>query len=766
MAADTRRRAPARSGIGLALAALLLVLISLTALAPLLQGAGWWWSSAFFASLMLLVPVGLRALRLRRAWIPVVDALLLVAALTLFFGGGSGFLGVIPTPETIGVFSALVDSGAASIQQQSAPAIATPGLLFLLAVGAGIIGFVTDVVVQTLRMPALAALPVLVPIVVPGLIVEGGTEFGILVLSGIAYLVLLRVDVRARRSAMDDGVAAPGPRGARRSTVGATLGLAGVGLLAASVLAAATPSISTTYLFGTGPRGALFGAGVNPFINLGQDLRRDLPVDAFHYSSDENIRPYFSLMTLDNFDGLNWRAASRELDAENTPDAIPAPPGLSDGVDRSTQEITVVIDDLSTSWLPVPYPATGIAGLDGEWFWEETTRSIASADSTTIGERYVVDVLQLDPTPEQLRAASVSLPEEMAPYLALPDGSPPVLAETALAVTSTAGSPYDAAVMLQRYLRGADFTYSTEAPVDEGYDGAGIEIVARFLEEKTGYCVHFASTMAVLAREIGIPARVSIGFTSGTSAGTAFAGRTRFDVDTHDLHAWPELYFEGIGWLPFEPTPSRGSVPDYSRPASVDTSGEAAPAAPSESNVNPDTGLPELSDPEPVAPSTTAASETTYEWLGLAALVVFILLVPAFIRVVVRASRLRRTRSPDDPAEAAWTEIGASATDLGFGPLDVESPRAFATRLETQPGFRDDDARRALRSALVRVERERYGRAIPPGEAQDAVDDARDVIRSLGAGQSLLVRVRSVVLPMSLARSLLAFAAGSGPRRA
>ena len=113
------------------------------------------------------------------------------------------------------------------------------------------------------------------------------------------------------------------------STLGASLGLAAVGLVIASVLAASTPSISTSLLLGTRTQGTLFGRGVSPFIDLGRDLRRPEPRPAFHYLARDGDRPYFTLLTLDRFEGEVWGVDRAAVDGDNTVDAMPRPDGLS-----------------------------------------------------------------------------------------------------------------------------------------------------------------------------------------------------------------------------------------------------------------------------------------------------------------------------------------------------------------------------------------------------------------------------------------------------
>src|SRR5690606_17583001 len=198
---------------------------------------------------------------------------------------------------------------------------------------------------------------------------------------------------------------------------------------------------------------------------------------------------------------------------------------------------------------------------------------------------------------------------------------------------------------LQTYLRGVDFSYSEEAPVDEGFDGTGMDALAIFLERKTGYCVHYASAMAVMARELGIPARIAVGFQPG--ARRFNDGSNIYEVSTDDLHAWPELYFDGVGWLRFEPTPGRGSVPRYGSTLVDDpttpedeSSPTPAPTSTADAAERPDVddGVPDAS----AAESRLVAS--VLRGLAIAAAILILLLLPAGFRTGLRMLRMRRIR--------------------------------------------------------------------------------------------------------------------------
>ncbi len=156
----------------------------------------------------------------------------------------------------------------------------------------------------------------------------------------------------------------------------------------------------------------------------------------------------------------------------------------------------------------------------------------------------------LSHAPEQdaarLRAAGANYPPEViARHLQLPDSLDPRIVELARALTEGAATPYDAAVAIEAELR--KIPYSLDLPTPP--DGRGL--VSWFLFDlKKGYCDYYASAMVVLARLSGIPARLAIGYATGE-----LDPRTgQWFVTEQSAHSWPELYFPGIGWVPFEPT--------------------------------------------------------------------------------------------------------------------------------------------------------------------------------------------------------------------
>ena len=120
-------------------------------------------------------------------------------------------------------------------------------------------------------------------------------------------------------------------------------------------------------------------------------------------------------------------------------------------------------------------------------------------------------------------------------------------------IAGKATNPYAATVALEAWLRSSGgFVYDEQPP-----HGPGAPPLVQFVTKtKRGYCQHFAGAMALMLRYLGIPARVAAGFTSGSYD----AKRGTWTVYDRDAHTWVEVWFKGYGWLPFDPTPSRGTL--------------------------------------------------------------------------------------------------------------------------------------------------------------------------------------------------------------
>ncbi len=157
---------------------------------------------------------------------------------------------------------------------------------------------------------------------------------------------------------------------------------------------------------------------------------------------------------------------------------------------------------------------------------------------------------------------------DMAPYLALPESLPPRVAELAAAIVGRQREPRARALALEAYLRQLPYQYEVQRLPAEG------DAVDQFLfEMRSGYCTYYASSMAIMARTLGIPARIAIGYAAGEQQSDG-----SYIVHEADAHAWPELYLNER-WVIFEPTPIR-ALPDRGTPLpdieAVDTESTAS----------------------------------------------------------------------------------------------------------------------------------------------------------------------------------------------
>ncbi|MFT4028827.1 MAG: DUF3488 and transglutaminase-like domain-containing protein [Protaetiibacter sp.] len=712
-----------RSGTPHWVRALLVAVALATALAGLhvvLQGLSWWLVGTGCAVAVLLAAAVTRSVLRSAFWPPIVSLAVGGALLTLGYAADTTVLGVVPTPGTIARLGELVESGVAEIAEQHAPATPEPGIVLLIAVFMTAAAWVADLAVST-RHPALTAVPFAAILAVPMAVGPELTDAFWYLATAALYLVILRI-------------------GRQRDSRPAVLVTGAVVVLGSLLAPLALPAVGER----PAPRTPGLHFGVNPLVSLGDELRRGDAVLALSYTSDAERPVYLRLTTLENFTGSTWgpTIGSKRTDGL---DRFPAPAGYSADVAAHEATVEVKVAGLLTAWLPVPYPTTSVTGVTGSWFYQPDTLTVRSIGESARGQEYQASFLEVRPTTAQLAAAGAAPGDAPPGTLELPDEVPAIIRDTAMEATSGAATPYEKAIALQSYLRGSPFQYSEDAPVEDDFDGTGIDAIAAFLAVKSGYCIHYASAMAVMARLLDIPSRLAVGFQPGHQA----ADRSPvLQVSTDDLHAWPELYFEGIGWLRFEPTPGRGVVPDY-EPALVDDPStpqdESSPTPTSTATATP-VARPDR-DETPQTPAEAAAQQSAslLGWLGVLAGLVVLALVPAAFRMAVRRSRIRRMRRGPDPAAAAWEEVRDTARDVGWSAPETETPRALASRLaSTSPG--DGQALGAFRG---RVEESAYGR---PDAVVLSVSELAAVRRATLRSADPGPRLRAVLLPPSLLR--------------
>ncbi|MEV8215121.1 DUF3488 and transglutaminase-like domain-containing protein [Leifsonia sp. NPDC077715] len=703
------------------------------ALVGLIQGFGWWFALVGTATLVLVTGAGLRSLGVPRGVVPVLLLVESAAIMTAAFGRGTGLLGLIPTPATVAGWGQYLQQAMLSIYQQGTPAEALPEFLFLVVGGGCLLALMLDTLAVAIRTPAFTALAVAAVLVVPGALLGDGLDPFALAASAAAYLWLLRSDVRTRRSAT------PRP--------GAALSVGASAVAVAVILAGTAPGFeqggATSFTAG----GISIGGTVTPLVDLGKDLRRPAAVRALTYTTNAANGQYLKLASLDQFTGSVWK--HRERDTNRLTDGATIGPvaGLSDAVKTTKISTTIEIDQMTSRWLPAPAPVQSVKGLNGTWSWDPDDLTIGGINSTTQGQRYTATSLVLQPTADQLKAAGGIVPQDVQRDLFLPPRMPQIIQQTALEATKDALTEYDKAVALQDYFRDNGFVYSTQTPLKQGFDGDGARVIARFLEVKSGYCVHYASAMALMARTLGIPSRVAEGYLPGATSGGTASNPGQYTVTSDDLHAWPELYFAGVGWVPFEPTVGRGSVPDYTRPQT--DAAAPAPTSTSTSGAAPKALVP--TDPANQTGSATFTAQSTAQPLatgiGVSLLVIAALLVPAVWRRLRRRRRLHELNDEWGGATLVWDELRDTVRDLGWSAPPTETPRVFAGRIAVAvAGTPGEDAVKRL---LAELERDAYG---PPTRrwAGGLADDLTAVVAALEAQAGAALRIKALLLPVSL----------------
>jgi transglutaminase-like putative cysteine protease len=547
-----------------------------------------------------------------------------------------------------------------------------------------------------------------------------------------------------------------------------------VRVLAPSLVLAAAGSLlvpDDAGLLGASSGGS--GGGEVSIKNPIADLRRDLvlgpDVNLLTVRTDDPDPSYLRISALDDFDGDTWRPSRRELPPRQRADGpLPPPVGLEEGVQQTRYrydlEGSAVLDSM---WLPLPFPATA-ADAPGDWRYDAETLDVTTTDEglDTADLAYSATGLQLSPTARQLVEAPAPPAQLADDNTALPfeDTVPEWLDTIVQDLTADADSDFAAAVAMQRWFRNpVNFRYSTARD-----SGNGLDDLRTFLtpgpEGRVGYCEQFASAMAVMARVAGIPARVAVGF---LEPDPLLPGSWLFSA--HDLHAWPELYFEGVGWVRFEPTPSgqaATSVPGYTTGQLPQVQEETLPTA-SASSASPSRPV-RTEDPLSSAGTSETNDETSRWWLAPLTLVavMLLLLVPRLLR-----SRRRRLRAAvgeaggGRAAEAAWDELRACVLDLGHSWPDQVTLRGQEQHLVrlgrrapvgsrvngSSPPVSSDSMRDAIGVVVDAVERARFSPTpVTEEEGRGAWEAAQRVVRGMGDRSEPGARRRATWWPRSL----------------
>lgn len=782
----------------------LATLLASIGLYPLFETSTWFGTG--FGAVCAVAATGLLTRRFRLPALLCLAAglLALLLYLTVMFVPDKALLGFVPTPGSVRRLAQMTSDGWHAANTYAAPVPVLPGIDLITGTGVGIVAVLVDFLAARLRRAAPAGLPLLAMYSVPAAGLQQRVSWLAFLLGAAGYLALLVADSREQLAGWGRPVFTRRWSGDQRdrerpdssplAAAGRRVGMAA--LAVAVVVPMATPGIHPKGLFGLGGNATGHGTTTittpNPLVSLKRQLVSTGDSVVLTYRTTDQTPPdYLRIYALDRFDGEGWTYSPMRGDknARIAGKNLPAPPGLqlNTAAQRVTTKISIAKQVSGMNVLPTPYPPTRV-DMKGDWRVDGPSLMVFSLRDSAGGRSYTVDSLHTTPNYQQLITAP-PVPEDIRNrYLELPRQLPPEVGDLALKLTASARTPYEKALKLQAwFLKPGNFTYSLNTPPPRSADA-----LREFLfTSRTGYCEQFAASMAMLARAVGIPARVGMGFTAGArqSDGT-------WVVRTKDTHAWPELYFSGAGWLRFEPTPAgttgQGSatVPSYSlplaptlpAPGSTQSTAPNAPAASPGSTA----GITQRHRDDlqgqgsGTAKQPSTASRLPIGWLILAVAVLMLLALPVSLRLLTRRRRfalayararhdmlgpvsVARGGSPPSRSEellrsvndaavahAAWDELRDDVRDYGLPWRASDSPRAAARRI-TESITPDEHVTQALNRLGASEEHARYART--PTSTAHVREDLRLAHTAISASATPLTRWRArLAPPSSLAR--------------
>jgi TgpA N-terminal domain/Transglutaminase-like superfamily len=661
-----------------------------------------------------------------------VGALALLEVLALLVFPRTTWAG-IPTLDTargiIDVLSRVSDRAA----QEVAPARALPSLMTASLIAVWAAGTASHALAVRARSAVLPLLPPAALLAFAGVVSKDGSRPGYALAFLAASFCVLYAEARVLTASWGP-VLQPGRR--RSATAGRWA--RGLGLGAAAV-ALAAPGVlpgfrSEPILEIDRPSGRVT---ISPIVDIRPSLLQNPPARLFQVTAS---RPsYWRMVSLDLFDGRLWRASNLlakggdEIDEQTDVLAGPIAP------DALTIEQAFVIDDLAVPWLPAAYRPHLASVEGGSARFDPASAILSMEEPTEEGQRYVVSSNVAIPSRRELERVDprpyVDLDETdargLARYTRLPPTVPPRIYSIAGELAAGADTAFQELLALQDHLR--TFTYDELAPA-----GHGVNDMLFFLERsRTGYCEQFAGTMAVLARALGYPARVAVGFQPGIRDRQV---SNRYVVTSDMIHAWTEVYFAQYGWLAFEPTPTRTNpTANYltEAPAGIPAGGTLGPGGASglgsltgaefrESFQNP------LGPVAPPAPGPGAATPERSPWrpllLAAAAMFLVVLLLIPPLKALLRSAALRRARSPRESVVTAYRVLQAEAAEIGLGRRAGETLGEYRSRLSDSVRFSDGH----LERLTGLTDRALYSRLdLLPEDGREARAATRAVMRDL-----------------------------------
>jgi len=474
---------------------------------------------------------------------------------------------------------------------------------------------------------------------------------------------------------------------------------------------------------------------VSPLVDIRSRLVNRGNVELF--TVDTKVPRYLALTSLAKFDGTRWSPLPENLRVAD--DSLSEPRPNSELV---VQQIN--IRRLGGNYAPAVQTPTSASWVGRTLQYGDKSGALIVDDGLEPGYQYQVTSYDFDPSADELRSASVNnAPDPI--YYQLPDNVPSEVRNLATNITAQAPTAYDKARVLQDWFR-TNFTYSLT--VQRGHSD---DAMLNFLSIKKGYCEQFSATFAAMARAVGLPTRVVVGFTPGVLRSDGL-----YHVAGRHAHAWDEVWFDGYGWVLFDPTPGRGAAgsenhtgvaaaQEESNGTPGNTNGADAPVPtfePSIQRPRPENGAPT----GPSVPVTTVVAQDSGNGssggLILGAIILLIVAwVVAMPRVLNRWFR-RHKRDPADRVASAWAATVRSLTMAGAPRVAGATPLEYARTVDVGRAETVEIARLVTRAVYS-------PRGVDAGAADRSELLSHEVDSACRAKMSLVTRVLDHLDPRS-----------------
>jgi transglutaminase-like putative cysteine protease len=496
---------------------------------------------------------------------------------------------------------------------------------------------------------------------------------------------------------------------------------------------------------------------IDPILDVRPEILRVPATPLFTVRASQPA--YWRLLSYDLFDGQAWRPSNEAatggvvLNSGPLPQAPPSTPQ-----DISQQYL---FQQLRTVYLPAAAEPISIDVPEGGVRYDKAQSILVTPSGIDAGYHYSVVSRSPAPSSADLDAVASLAPglsDQKYTRLQLPADLSQQFAGIAHLLTDAQPTPYRRIIAIQDYLRG--FTYTLRAPSAPD----GNQLLYFLTRSKAGYCVQFASSMALLLRELGIPARVAQGYVTGSFDPKADLYR----VTTADAHTWVEVLFPGYGWIPFEPTPTRSNpaTQSYATPPPLPNPAQGPSCknlisvvhgatyegtscdSDGKRNTRPKGVQPKsqriLPTPAPTLPPTTVPAAPGGSGKRVAIVLLPLLLLVATAAIPLTKSARRRLllkRAAGRPRQmvlASYAVLVADAGDIGLGRRAHETLWEYRARLRSKVDGLDAE----LTRLMGLTGRAAYSeRAISPAQASSAAAAAGTIARSLRRSVGRLTRI-------------------------